>query len=180
MTVDSGMQIALNAVANGSIEVRDDGTVWRITSNGKPIEPRRIETVCPKGYFRITLPVLGGRGTKSIRTHRLVWTLANGPIPEGLQVNHKDHDQKNNQLDNLELTTQSENMRHSYTNPAGRVRPWANATVWRGKPRVSDEAKQAIIADRASGLKFREIQARHGVSITHAQRICASMKGGVE
>jgi hypothetical protein len=172
------MQIALDAVANGSIEVRDDGTVWRLTSNGKPIEPRRIESVCPKGYFRITLGIPGHASrTKSVRTHRLVWTLANGPIPEGLQVNHKDHDKQNNRLGNLELTTQSENMRHSYTNPhRPRQRPWSKATHWRGKSRVSEETAEAVRQARKSGELLKTIAARFHLSTSHVHRICGATK----
>jgi hypothetical protein len=35
--------------------------------------------------------------------HRIVWERANGPIPEGMVVHHKDHDKTRNGLGNLEL-----------------------------------------------------------------------------
>lgn len=49
-----------------------------------------------------------------ILAHRLIWMLANGPIPVGLEINHKDGDKTNNKLKNLELVTPSENMQHAF------------------------------------------------------------------
>ena len=41
--------------------------------------------------------------------HRMVWTMFRGPIPYGLQIDHKDGDKSNNDLTNLELVTHQEN-----------------------------------------------------------------------
>lgn len=40
--------------------------------------------------------------------HRDVWEFFNGLIPEGFAVHHKDHDPKNNDINNLSLLTLSE------------------------------------------------------------------------
>lgn len=40
--------------------------------------------------------------------HRAVWEKANGPIPKGYDVHHRDHNIYNNALDNLELIQQDE------------------------------------------------------------------------
>lgn len=40
--------------------------------------------------------------------HRLVWEQANGPIPSGMILHHKDENTLHNVLDNLELLTRSE------------------------------------------------------------------------
>jgi hypothetical protein len=42
--------------------------------------------------------------------HRFTWECFNGMIEKELQINHIDHDKKNNHLDNLELVTGYENM----------------------------------------------------------------------
>lgn len=46
--------------------------------------------------------------------HRLVAEVWIGPIPEGMTVNHKDLDKFNNDVENLEIVTYSENIRHAY------------------------------------------------------------------
>lgn len=48
--------------------------------------------------------------------HRLVWEAFNGPIPEGMVIDHIDGNRSNNALSNLRLVTQSENMSNAQTN----------------------------------------------------------------
>ena len=66
------------------------------------------------GYYRVTLCLNSVR--KIARVHRLVWSAFNGPIPEGLEINHKDEDKANNALLNLELVTPSQNVNYGTRN----------------------------------------------------------------
>lgn len=60
------------------------------------------------GYYARTS---GGR----IYLHREVWEQANGPIPDGREVHHKNGDKTNNSLDNLEMLSESEHgTRHGF------------------------------------------------------------------
>lgn len=45
--------------------------------------------------------------------HRVIWVWHNGPIPNGLVINHKDYNKANNAIENLELVTQKENVAYS-------------------------------------------------------------------
>jgi hypothetical protein len=40
--------------------------------------------------------------------HRWVWEQANGPIPDGYEVHHRNHDATDNRLDNLQLLSIAE------------------------------------------------------------------------
>lgn len=53
----------------------------------------------PSGYIRITLPNGGG----TVWEHRWVWEQANGPIPDGYEIHHRNHKKGDNRLENLEL-----------------------------------------------------------------------------
>lgn len=59
----------------------------------------------------------GGGGTKGKSPgfgylHRDVWEAANGPIPPGYHIHHKDHDPLNNDLANLELIAPTQHIKH--------------------------------------------------------------------
>lgn len=49
----------------------------------------------------------------TIRMHRLVWELVNGPIPEGMDVDHINNDRLDNRIENLRLATRSQNLANS-------------------------------------------------------------------
>ena len=59
------------------------------------------------GYLRIALYKDGKH--KIFRVHRLVWEAFNGPIPEGMQIDHIDGTRDNNYLSNLRVCTSKEN-----------------------------------------------------------------------
>ena len=45
----------------------------------------------------------------SVRVHRVVWETFNGPIPDGMQIDHKNNNRTDNRLNNLQIVTCSEN-----------------------------------------------------------------------
>lgn len=49
-------------------------------------------------------------GRKFDKVHRIVWMLFNGPIPEGMEINHIDMNKSNNNISNLELVTHKRNL----------------------------------------------------------------------
>jgi hypothetical protein len=87
-------------------------------------KPREISWNCGHTYRRIAF-----RG-KFYYAHRLVWEAFNGKIPGALTINHKNGVRDDNRLENLELLTMSENVRHAAINlhtdrefPSGRKKP---------------------------------------------------------
>ena len=65
------------------------------------------------GYMLISLSQIG-LPCKHYYVHRFVYEIFNGPIPDKMQINHKDSNKQNNCIDNLELMTRSENAKHAH------------------------------------------------------------------
>lgn len=65
------------------------------------------------GYKEVNLYIEPQAG-KMQYVHRLVATTWIGEIPEGYEVNHLDGDKSNNAQSNLEITSPSENRKHSF------------------------------------------------------------------
>ena len=66
------------------------------------------------GYYIVKLYLNSVR--KNVSVHRLLWTAFNGPIPEGLQINHLNENKADNRLENLSLCTPKENTNYGTRN----------------------------------------------------------------
>ena len=66
------------------------------------------------GYYIVKLYLNSVR--KNVSVHRLLWTAFNGPIPEGLQINHLNENKADNRLENLSLCTAKENINYGTRN----------------------------------------------------------------
>ncbi len=168
-------------VHNGVLEIDGRGRIWRtaIYSHGHwtAVPRRRAENIGGKGYLRVSLWVPRERRLAQVMAHNLVWEVKVGPIPSGLELNHKDLNPANNTLDNLELVTKPENIQHSYAH--GRTKPWTHAVEWRpGRMTLTREQVEQVRARRRAGAIYRVIADEFGISITHAHRLCAETGGG--
>jgi len=47
---------------------------------------------------------------KTAGEHRLVWEKHNGPIPEGMDIDHINGDRRDNRIENLRLATRTQNL----------------------------------------------------------------------
>lgn len=95
---------------NNLYQISDKG---RIRSNnynysGKYLKPR----LTPKNYFRVILTKSGCHDNFFV--HRLVWEAFKYPVPDGWEVDHKDFNTTNNNIENLRLLPKKINSgRHS-------------------------------------------------------------------
>lgn len=64
------------------------------------------------GYPRAALSM--NNKSRHILVHRLVAEAFIRPIPDGMEVNHIDSVRSNNRVENLEIVTPSENVRHAF------------------------------------------------------------------
>jgi hypothetical protein len=102
---------------HGLLEVSNLGNFRTITRtvNGRVIEGGvKRPSHSNNGYLEVRMSIEGIHHRNY--AHRIVWATFKGSIPVDKQVNHKDMDKSNNALDNLEIVTASENVKHAYAN----------------------------------------------------------------
>lgn len=118
---------------------------------GQQVKPGRDRD----GYFHIGLSTTGSHEQRRLfKVHRLVWEAFCGPIPPGLQINHKNGVRDDNRLENLELMTCGENIRHSIA-VLGKTRKGEHGS----NARLTN-AQVVAIRERAVGGESRESLAR--------------------
>ena len=91
---------------------------YEISSDGlcmsyKRHKPVQMRLRMLRGYVRYCLRDINKK-PQTLQAHRLVWLSFVGPIPDGLQINHKNGIKNDNRLENIEVVTHSENMFHRY------------------------------------------------------------------
>lgn len=159
------------AVVNGELLIDNKGQVWRVAvrkgnrwsgrTHVVPCKKRRAEHKTAS-YLQVRLMVSGTRVSAS--AHRLVWRHFNGPIPEGLTINHKNGVKTDNRPENLEAMTYAENLKHAYrmglkdqsgqTNPAA-ILADTQVEVIR-QTYAEGQTTQAALAERY-GVTFQTI-----------------------
>lgn len=96
-------------VKEGKIEIDfNGGEVYSNLTKKKHLLNARLAS----GYLKASAGV-SRKNRNYILLHRLIWIIANGEIPEGMEINHKNGNKSDNRLLNLELVTKSENAIHS-------------------------------------------------------------------
>lgn len=82
------------------------GKTWVGDANYRPVKIGMCN-----GYATVALCKDGKYRKKSV--HRLMWEAFNGPIEGRMEINHIDLDRSNNRLDNFELVTHQQNIKHA-------------------------------------------------------------------
>ena len=86
------------------VEYRDGGLYWkRLRGNRTNLLGRRVGCAHNNGYRQFRFD-----GTLALE-HRAIWELHNGPIPDGLVIDHINRDKTDNRIENLRVATRSQN-----------------------------------------------------------------------
>lgn len=127
-------------------------------------ERKRKPTVNSFGYAVITLTKNGKQCIK--RLNRLVWEAFNGPIPDGLQVNHINENKLDNRLENLNLMTCKENnnwgtrtdrMKTKLSKPVRCIKEFSSvseAAEWLGGKEKASGISEALSGKLSSAYGF--------------------------
>lgn len=170
------MCYALKLLRIGVLHVDSRGRIWRrkVRHRGgfwRHVKSRRAESPGGNGYLRVMLGIPGSSRTKAVSAHRLIWTAMNGPIPDDMQINHKDLDKRNNRIDNIELMTNAACSQHAYASGKRRM-PWADATHWRGQKRISSRKKVFMLILRQEGRSCQEVANALGMKRSRVYLLC--------
>lgn len=110
-------------------------------------------------------------GVVTVRyAHRLVADAFLGPIPAGMQVNHKDGNRANCDVANLEIVTNGENRAHAYRVlgvPPNRGRIGSE----HHNARLTWEQVCEVRKAHSEGVSAKELGLRYGISRTGIHRI---------
>ena len=110
------------------------GVVWIFTTSHRSQAGSTAGSLSGNGYYLIR------HRDKNLACHRIVWELHNGPIQEGMLVDHINGNKADNRIENLRLATKAQNgqnqglQRHSTTGVKGLT--FSNR-VWQGQIRCN-------------------------------------------
>lgn len=157
----------------GDYEVSNLGNGRRTTASAvkRNTHPGRLLTAhrARHGYRRFAF---ANEGKKHyVCVHRAVWEAFVGPIPVGLQINHKNGLKDDNRLENLDVVTQSENVRWNYRvlGVAPPNNPQHGEKNGRAKIKAADLDR--VRALRAEGRSQQAIADIIGINQTNVSRI---------
>lgn len=153
-----GEEILFGLVLSGYFTIDESGCVW----NSKGM---RVEHRTPQGYLQVRAMVNGVRYQTG--AHRLVWRKFNGPIPEGMIINHKNGLKDDNYPNNLALSTYSDNSSHAHKEGLSDQYGQKNPAV-----KLTDrEVAQIRLAYSDGRHTMKELGKRFGVSFKTISKI---------
>lgn len=149
--------------SEGFVKNNKNGGVRKV--GGKNLKPKTKSN----GYLEVNLS-FGGGLSKSFYVHILVASSFIKRIPEGYTVNHKNGIKSDNRLDNLEIITYSENMRHSY-DVLGRKRSFPKGEGSHFSKLKSEDVKKILDVISKGELTQKEVGNMFNISQSHVSRL---------
>jgi len=104
-----------------------EGVEWLNLRYSGWIKPEGVPDA--NGYIMMNWKLPNGK-RRFLRLHNVVWITHNGPVPEGLELDHIDGDKTNNSISNLRLVTHAQNIQYGME----RLGNWLGKANTRLKP----------------------------------------------
>lgn len=118
-----------------------------------------------RAYLSVMICVENQRYRRLV--HRLVLIAFDGPPPNDHVCNHKDGNQSNNHISNLEWVTQQGNVDHARDVLGRQIGPVS---------RLSPQQIEEIISLRASGELCKDIAPKFGITLSYADKITRHLR----
>ena len=146
--------------------VSNCGNIKRLTDASGTAAGAVLQGALDKyGYRVVSLRNEGA--VKTLKIHRLVAEAFIGAIPADMQVNHKNGVKLDNRVENLEIVTAGQNVRHSFRQLGRKPTTGSECgTTW-----LSDQQIRDIRKLKKDGIRQVEIAARFGLSVGRTSAI---------
>ena len=134
---------------------------YRITKDGKIFSLYKNDYLTPftnkYGYAIVSLSCTDNK-FRPFFLHRVIWFYFNGEIPDGYEINHKDENQLNSSLENLELMTHVDNINYGTRNTrtSQKLLGKPKSEEAREKMRNASDLKPIIQCDYNTGKPIKE------------------------
>lgn len=108
--------------------------------------------------------------------HRFMWEQANGPIPDGMQVHHRNHDKRDNRLDNFALVSAADHWqehgdeRGADWHSLGGKAAWANAQY---RTYTCQRCGRDFQSRGTAGARYCSAACRDYASRARERRVCS-------
>ncbi len=150
--------IFIDLLKSNKIRVDERGIFIEFVKHSYGWRAKKLGHKTPQGYIQLRKMV--NRKRYHVGAHRIVYTWFNGPIPDGIIINHKNGLKDDNRLKNLELTTYSENQKHAHKNGLKDQRGEKNPAA----KLKSYEVSQIRLAYSQGGFTQKELSKRYNVA----------------
>jgi len=122
-----------------------------------------------RGYARFLLVNLDVR--KNIQAHRLIYESFMGPIPAGMQINHRNGVKNDNRLENLEVVSASENKLHAIHVLGKKTYLIPSQGELNGRAKLTEAQLPEIFRLRSLGWSQQRIADKFGINQTNISRV---------
>lgn len=149
--------------------------LYEVSNNGRVRSTRkttnsfvgRILVATPKNNGYLHVGLCRNNRVTSRHVHKLVFEAFIGPIPDELEINHRNTDKNDNRPENFELLTHAENMRHARE----------NGLMQRGADRWNSKLTEKDILEIRSlygSMSREEIGKRFGITKSHVWSVATN------
>jgi len=140
---------------------------YRVSNLGRAGGPRKA--ILRPGLTRNGYRFINIGGGRQPKIHRCVVEAFIGPVPDGMQINHKNGDKGDNRAENLEIVTAAENIRHRYAVLGHQPR----RGVEHHNVRLTESEVREMRRLHAEGVSRFDIAPRFGITAAHVWQIIA-------
>jgi hypothetical protein len=125
----------------------DGSLLWKVRPSNRVRLGQKAGSKSNHGYILINFQ--GGSVRRPVYAHKIIWEMHNGPVPEGLVIDHKNRNRSDNRIENLRVITHIENTQSHNKNcvyfdkrRANKEKPWYGRVVVMGKESIKTFSSQ--------------------------------------